>query len=248
MTALEPRGNLAALEQMDPAVRELAVTSYLEHARDQLTLAVNLSGPAAVAAVKAEIATAAEATKQLGLSKEIQTDAQEMVRRAEYSVRKAASAAQEVGEVRSRRENLVPFARSAESSTSVDERPTARSFFASESEYRDANVMGDLTEDEFEQVLTDAREEGNLSRANVTAKAREKARPTRKPARKPITDAAVSAGFEVRKAVERIERIVSDDRFRANEEQVSNALRGHLLYVAETVTAVLEQLPSTSGA
>jgi hypothetical protein len=65
--------------------------------------------------------------------------------------------------------------------------------------------------------------------------------------RKPLPDAALSAGFELRKAMERIERIVSDDRFRTNEKQVSNALRGHLLYVAETVAAVIDQLPK-SGA
>ncbi len=66
---------------------------------------------------------------------------------------------------------------------------------------------------------------------------------SRTPYRKPLPDLARDAGFEIRKATERIERIVSDDRYRQNEKQVATALRGHLLYVAETVAAVLDQLP-----
>lgn len=244
MTAIVPAGDLSALDQMDPAVREQAVTQYLAHARDQLTLAVNLSGPAAVAAIKAEIATAAEATKQLGLSKEIQTDAQEMVRRAEFAVRKAVTSAQETGEVRSRESNLTGSpVRSAPSSTS-EKRPTPRDFFTTESEYRDANVLADLSPEQFDDVLTEAREEGNLSRPNVVAKAREIARPApRKPPRKPLVDVAKTRGFALREAADSLVRIFSDDRIRTNEKQVADVLRGHLLYVAETVAAVLDQLP-----
>lgn len=65
----------------------------------------------------------------------------------------------------------------------------------------------------------------------------------RAPYRKSLPDVARAAGFELRKATERIERLVSDDRYRANEKQVADAMRGHLLYVAETVAAVLDQLP-----
>lgn len=246
MTAeIVARGDLSALQQMDPAVRELAVTDYLMRARDQLTLAVNLSGPEAVAAVKAQIATAAEATKQLGLSKEIQTDAQEMVRRAEYAVRKAVTLAQASGDVRSRQTNLVNTPRSTSTSTSSDT-PSPRTFFTTESEYRDANVMADLTEQQFEDVLTEAREEGDLSRPNIVEKAREIARPAtqpKKPPRKPLTETAKTRGFAMRQAADAVLRIFEDDRYRTNEKQVADALRGHLLYVAETVAAVLDQLP-----
>ena len=65
----------------------------------------------------------------------------------------------------------------------------------------------------------------------------------RAPYRKPLPDVARNAGFELRKSMERIERLFDDDRYRSNAEQVATALRGHLLYVAETVTAVLDQLP-----
>lgn len=65
----------------------------------------------------------------------------------------------------------------------------------------------------------------------------------RAPYRKPLPDVARDAGYELRKAMERIERIVSDDRYQQNEKQVALALRGHLLYVADTVAAVIDQLP-----
>lgn len=61
--------------------------------------------------------------------------------------------------------------------------------------------------------------------------------------RKPLPEAAKNAGWELRKSMERIEKLFDDDRYRQNVEQVATALRGHLLYVAETVAAVLDQLP-----
>lgn len=118
---------------------------------------------------------------------EVLVDAEEMVRRAEYAVRKSVTAAQKAGEVRSREQNLKPFARS--SPTCASEQPSAESFFASTSEYRDANAMAELTTEQFEDVLTEARAEGNLSRPHIVEKAREITRPeqpSRKPPRKAV--------------------------------------------------------------
>lgn len=70
-------------------------------------------------------------------------------------------------------------------------------------------------------------------------------RPTvqRKPPRKPLSDVAKTRGFALREATDAVQRLFDDDRYRTNEKQVADALRGHLLYVAETVAAVLDQLP-----
>lgn len=152
----------------------LAVTDYLTKARDWLATAVEQTGPEQIAAAKAEIATAAEATKQLGLSKEIQEDAEEMVRRAQYALRKSQLKEQDEGRMRSRATNLKNQPeRSVETSTSFG-LPTPREFFSSEVEYRDSSAMGALAPDEFDEVIDEARAEGNLSRANVARKAREK--------------------------------------------------------------------------
>lgn len=65
----------------------------------------------------------------------------------------------------------------------------------------------------------------------------------RKPPRKPLIDVAKARGFSLRQAMDGVLNIAKDDRYAANEKQVADVLRGHLLYVAETVAAVLDQLP-----
>jgi len=134
----------------------------------------------------------------------------------------------------------------------------------SDDDWSDFDRMADATEDEFEAALTASRELGDMSRENVInnlplAAANEpppstpvtgidgktyQSKSKREPYRKPLPDAAKSAGWELRKAMDRIEKLFDDNRYRQNEEQVATALRGHLLHVAETVAAVLEQLPN----
>jgi hypothetical protein len=60
--------------------------------------------------------------------------------------------------------------------------------------------------------------------------------------RRPLAEAAKDAGWEIRRAAERIARIVGDDRLPINKQLVSSALRSHLLFVAEAVTAALGEL------
>lgn len=168
----------SALEALEPAARELAVTQYLSDARSRLALALEATGPAAVAALKAEIATAAEATKQLGLSREIQQDAQEMVRRAEYALGKAIRAGQEAGEIRERGQRANAANQHGASAVPGDNRNSTASpyDFAKPDELHgngDGNIYAladGVTEAEFEAALSDAKAEGNLSRANVVRK------------------------------------------------------------------------------
>lgn len=68
-------------------------------------------------------------------------------------------------------------------------------------------------------------------------------RPTpSKPRRTPLPDAARTAGWELRKAVERIERIGADDRFGANKDEVAAHLRGHLSNAVEVLTDLLDRI------
>ena len=60
--------------------------------------------------------------------------------------------------------------------------------------------------------------------------------------RRPLPEQARDAGWEIRRAAERIARIVGDDRLCAHKQQVSSALRAHLLFVAQTVSAALGEL------
>ncbi|WP_454859075.1 hypothetical protein [Promicromonospora soli] len=52
--------------------------------------------------------------------------------------------------------------------------------------------------------------------------------PANKPRRKPLTDAARTAGWDLRRAVERLERIAADDRFAANKTEIAKHWREHL--------------------
>lgn len=167
----------AIVAKVDPS-SEVAVTGYLQRAREWLATAVENTGPSQVAAVRAEIATAAEATKQLGLSREIQTDAVEMVRRAEYALGRAIRSAQERGEIR-RVGNTsvhVPGVRGSVSRKSVPDIPdddgksSANEFFSNQQQRQETYALADAEPEEFEEALKDAKAEGNLSRANLVRK------------------------------------------------------------------------------
>lgn len=57
--------------------------------------------------------------------------------------------------------------------------------------------------------------------------------------RRPLPEQAKTAGWDLRKVTERIERIVADDRFAANRESILPHLRGHLEYMIETAERLL---------
>lgn len=172
------------------ATTEVAVSSYLEQARDWLSRAVEETGPEQIAAAKAEIATAAEATKQLGLSKEIQLDAQEMVRRAEYALGKAIRKGQADGAIetlsdaRSRAGRISSGQHPDDSA--VSKRPLAD--FASRDDLIGngagiAHLADDVDPSDFDAALDAAKAEGNLSRANVVRKIKQQESPVTREAR-----------------------------------------------------------------
>lgn len=171
--------NTSSASLLSVADREMAVSSYLEQARDWLATAVEKTGPEEIANAKAQIATAAEATKQLGLSKEIQLDAQEMVRRAEYALSKAIRQGQDEGTI-SKPHLSRPFR-----GLDVDHPDIKRmSDLVGKSEWNGGgnghagiNTLADVEPEDFEVALAEAKEEGNASRANVVRKIRDKKAP-----------------------------------------------------------------------
>lgn len=157
----------ADLKALPVASREHQVTLYLENARDRLSLAVEMTGPEAVASIKAELATMAEATKQLGLSKEIRDDATEMVRRAEYALGKAIRKGQAEGTVLTQGTRL-GYADAGV--TTVCDLAPAHELHGVHGSGGIYAMSDDVTPDQFEDALTEARDEGNLSRANIVRK------------------------------------------------------------------------------
>lgn len=224
----------AIVPRVDPS-SAVAVTSYLEQAKTWLATAVEQTGPEQIARAKAEIATAAEAAKQLNLSREIQDDAQEMVRRAEYALSKSIRKGQADGSVATR------------GKTSHGEVLASPSRFASESDLYSAKTtihdLSDAVEPEhFDAALDAAKAEGNLSRANVARKAQEISGKPRKSPRRPLVETSRHAGLDLMTAVERVERILNDDRFRSEAEQVTPQMRNHLNSAIETLTGLLERI------
>lgn len=172
------------LVPVDPT-SALAVSDYLDRARSWLATAVEMTGPAEIAAAKAEIATAAEATKQLGLSKEIQQDAQEMVRRAEYALGKAIRKGQDEGTIRKKYEKSVQYDRWTGEHRVTGSSTVSPKDFASETELSGQNggegiyALADGVDPErFETAIEAAKAEGNLSRANLVRKVKGKADPS----------------------------------------------------------------------
>lgn len=178
---LVPADNMAALETLNAAEREVAVTRMLGEARGWLAHAVESTAPQQMSEFKAFVATIAETTKQLNLSKEIQLDAQEMVRRAERGVGTAIRRGQDEGSVYGEHSPRPLGGRVHQ----AEPTPASPYDFAKRSELSgsrpDAPGIYDLTDnvsdEQFEQALTDAKDEGNLTRANVVRKARGEDKP-----------------------------------------------------------------------
>ena len=63
-----------------------------------------------------------------------------------------------------------------------------------------------------------------------------------KPRRNPLTDQARDAGWDLRKSVERLERIAADDRFNPNKEAMASHLRGHLTNAIEVCQDLLDRI------
>jgi len=183
-TEIVPADNMAALEALDPQQQAMAVTSMLTEARSWLAHAKEATEPRTIANFKAQMATVAEASKQLGLSKEIQIDAVEMVRRAEHGVGVAIRKGQAAGEIRGIGERTRPgnqrgFAATDDSSSC---KPGPYDFAARGELHGNAGAniyaMTDgVSDEQFEEAITEAKEMGDLSRANVARRSKAKAQP-----------------------------------------------------------------------
>jgi hypothetical protein len=66
--------------------------------------------------------------------------------------------------------------------------------------------------------------------------------PTTAPRRRPLTDQAETAGWELHRAVERIEKLLADDRFADQKTKVAPHLRGHLTNAINTCQGVLDRI------
>ena len=174
--------DVASLSALDPAAQEVAVTMMLDQSRQWLERAKVSTTPAQdVAEFKAFVATVAEAAKQKKLSLDIQLDAVEMVRRSERALGVAIREGQKAGEIRARGEGAGRPQKIA-SGTEVITKPSPYDFATNAELYGDARdgrgngiyaVTDDVSDEKFEEAITESKHEGNLSRANVARKVAE---------------------------------------------------------------------------
>lgn len=175
------------LDTLDPAAREVAVTSMLDQARQWLERAKESTAPAQdVAEFKAFMATVAEAAKQKKLSEDIQLDAVEMVRRSERALGLAIRDGQARGEIETERAARVRAGQQRQGTfhQSVDDNLVKPLDFITKHDLHGAQVEPGLragiyemtdgvTDEQFDLAVSVAKDEGNLSRANVVRKVTE---------------------------------------------------------------------------
>lgn len=175
---LVPVENIHTLNELTPQAREFAVTRMLSEARSWLAHAVEATEPASIAEFKAQMATVAEATKQLNLSRGIQNDALEMVRRAERGLGLAIRKGQAEGTIRAHGQGAGRPPR--EITTRPDAISSPYDFAKHTDLYGDGAAGGNgvyaladgVTDEQFDTAIDAAKDEGNLSRANVVRKVR----------------------------------------------------------------------------
>jgi uncharacterized protein (UPF0335 family) len=109
-------------------------------------------------------------------------------------------------------------------------------------ECQDNRVLADLSNGEIVPTVTEVTETHTVKTVTgLDGKTYQQTQP-RKQNRRALTDTARDAGWELRKAVERIERIREDDRYSRNKEEVATHLRSHLTYVIESCQGLLDDL------
>jgi hypothetical protein len=124
--------------------------------------------PRQIPALKAEAIRVYTAQKQLG--KDAELSAAEIVRRAERGLGIAVKRGQEEGTVMTNADG--PAVR--DDLRALGTKIRTGDVFPEPKERRDAYSLAATPDDQFEEAITEARAEGNLSRANVVRKAAQK--------------------------------------------------------------------------
>jgi hypothetical protein len=151
------------------------ITRALVESKQWLAVATKGTDPTPIAHFKAWAATVAEMTKQKGLAEDIQLDALEMVRRAERGIGLAIRNGQESGTMAKRGDIGAPGRKDchggAAGSSRAEDLDRPSDFFSGGGTQAETYAMtDDVPDDQFEEALAEARDEGNLSRRNVIRK------------------------------------------------------------------------------
>lgn len=207
---------VVALRGLPAESQASAVTAMLGHAQAGLLTAIAAQDLPSIRDWRAKASAIQEMTKQLQLGRDMQVQAAEFVRRAERGLGVGIRDGQLAGTVETQQEARVRAGKlrhSADGSQPLAEKARPTDFATSWDLSGSGGGPGiyDLTDGisdgQFDEALTEARGEGNLSRANVARKAKAKTKPAID-ADHPLIDAEVARPFRKtargRKTVEQL--------------------------------------------
>lgn len=169
------------LRPLEPEAQAQGVTMLLSHARTGLLAAISAQNLPGVQEFRAKAAAIHEVSKQLRLSQDLQNDATEFLRRAERCLGLAIREGQKSGTVLNNNENVGPrsdYVRNGKTVRVQDPLPkrkklSPKDFFSGGTQTFDIYAMTDgIADDVFDQIIAEAKAEGNLSRANIARRAR----------------------------------------------------------------------------
>ena len=172
------------LARLSPEQQVEQVTEMLVHSHAGLLVAIAAQDLPGIAVAKQRAATIQEIAKQVRMGKDMQLNAAEFCRRAERGLGVAIRQGQASGTVETKVE---ASARGAATRDGLLDKETIKpkpTDFAKQSElggnktYGDSGIYGltdGVSDTQFDEALSEAKAEGNLSRANVSRKCKAKA-------------------------------------------------------------------------
>ena len=208
---------LSPVDTLTPAMREDALSTYLESAKQWLASAVEMTGPEQIAAAKAELKSVEDIAHNLNLSKDCKLDATEMVRRCEFELGRAIRKGQAEGNIRTKGErgpqpDYIRMRAGQEQHIAVGAdsgncykpgvKDIAPEFYDNGAQI--AKLSDGVEPERFETALTEAKSEGNLSRANVVRKIRQQAGPTSRDSRADLIVELAAQGYSSRQMPNKI--------------------------------------------
>jgi hypothetical protein len=160
----------AALDRVeDPAA---VMVALVEQARTMLAQATGMEGLADVIEWKSRAEAIRVYTQQKDMGHEAELSAAEIVRRAERRIGQLIQEGREAGEIATERDGRVLGGKRRQLSTDGTElKPTATSILGDGPIRTQVTAMTDGVDDaSFDAAIEEAKQEGNLSRANVVRK------------------------------------------------------------------------------
>lgn len=170
------------IAELPPEERGQLITRALVESRSWLAVATKGTDPTPIAHFKQWAATVAEMTRQKGLAEDIQLDALEMVRRAERGIGLAIRNGQEAGEIlrpgeagtthAQHRKSKVPGGNFGPSPAAPKPGPAQAAGVKHRSNLNKTiyPLTDGVTDEQFEGALEAARDDKDMSHANVTRK------------------------------------------------------------------------------